>query len=395
MKQTSAMIPILALAAFCSLTAMRIADPLLPVIASEFLISPGTASRIVSAFAISYGICQFGFGPLADKFGKLHVITCALCLSILTNLGVALSESLESITVWRALSGGAAAGIVPLAMAWVGETVEYEKRQPVLAKLLFGTLGGTIGGQILGGICADSSQWRYGFYFLASLYAICAATLWKTSKQLNKTHTPHKSANVKAHHHMANVLKKTWPRVILLTVGIEGIAVYGSLSFIPLYLHTQLDISLTMAGLIMASFGLGGILYAVCVKRLIARLGESGLALGGGTLLGLAFLILILSTHWLSSVFAVFLIGLGLYMLHNTLQTHATQMAPESRGTAVSLFACFLFMGQFIGVTAAGSVVDTLGISTIFSVSCVTLPLIGFLFSRALKKNRVHLKSGG
>lgn len=388
MKNALSMVPILALAAFCSLTAMRITDPLLPAIAREFSITVGSASHIVSAFAMAYGICQFLFGPLADRFGKLHVITWALSLSILANLGVALSSNLDTIIMWRAFSGGAAAGIVPLAMAWIGETVEYENRQPVLAKLLFGTLGGTIGGQILGGICADSSDWRWGFYLLATLYLICCITLWHTARQLEKTHAQKKTENKKAHHHVIHVLSQKWPRIILLVVGLEGIAFYGALAFIPVYLHTKLALSLTMAGSIMASFGLGGLLYASGAKYFINRLGERGLALGGGLLLGLAFLLLILTSHWILAVIAVFLIGLGLYMLHNTLQTHATQMAPQSRGTAVSLFACALFLGQFIGVTSAGYLVDTVGIITLFSIAGIGLPLIGWQFSLALKKHR-------
>jgi predicted MFS family arabinose efflux permease len=361
----------------------------LPAIAREFSITAGNASHIVSAFAMAYGICQFLFGPLADKFGKLHVITWALFLSILANLGVALSSNLETIIIWRALSGGAAAGIVPLAMAWIGETVEYENRQPVLAKLLFGTLGGTIGGQILGGICADSSDWRWGFYLLASLYLICCVTLWQTSRQLKKTHQPKKSDDKKAHQHVLHVLSQKWPRVILLMVGLEGVALYGALAFIPFYLHTKLDISLTLSGSIMATFGLGGLLYASSAKYFINQLGEKGLALFGGLLLGLAFLLLIFTTHWILAVIAVFLIGLGLYMLHNTLQTHATQMAPQSRGTAVSLFACSLFLGQFIGVTSAGYLVDTVGVITLFSIAGIGLPLVGWRFSVAIK-NRTH-----
>ncbi|QWD80366.1 MFS transporter [Polynucleobacter sp. MWH-Spelu-300-X4] len=389
MKNALSMVPILALAAFCSLTAMRITDPLLPAIAREFSITAGNASHIVSAFAMAYGICQFLFGPLADKFGKLHVITWALFLSILANLGVALSSNLETIIIWRALSGGAAAGIVPLAMAWIGETVEYENRQPVLAKLLFGTLGGTIGGQILGGICADSSDWRWGFYLLASLYLICCVTLWQTARQLKKTHQPKKSDDKKAHQHVLHVLSQKWPRVILLMVGLEGVALYGALAFIPFYLHTKLDISLTLSGSIMATFGLGGLLYASSAKYFINQLGEKGLALFGGLLLGFAFLLLIFTTHWILAVIAVFLIGLGLYMLHNTLQTHATQMAPQSRGTAVSLFACSLFLGQFIGVTSAGYLVDTVGVITLFSIAGIGLPLVGWRFSVAIK-NRTH-----
>ena len=58
---------------------------------------------------------------------------------------------------------------------------------------------------------------------------------------------------------------------------------------------------------------------------------------------------------WLA-IPAIALIGLGFYMFHNTLQTNATQMAPEARGLAMSLFAFTLFVSQSIGVAVAAPV---------------------------------------
>jgi len=57
--------------------------------------------------------------------------------------------------------------------------------------------------------------------------------------------------------------------------------------------------------------------------------------------------------------------GLGFYMLHNTLQINATQMAPERRGAAVSIFACCFFFGQSVGVCLAGLGVAHLGTANI------------------------------
>ena len=54
-------------------------------------------------------------------------------------------------------------------------------------------------------------------------------------------------------------------------------------------------------------------------------------------------------------------IGLGFYMLHNTLQTDGTQMTPEARGTAVALFASVYFIGQTVGVALAAPVMDRYG----------------------------------
>ena len=58
---------------------------------------------------------------------------------------------------------------------------------------------------------------------------------------------------------------------------------------------------------------------------------------------------------WIAPV-AVAALGLGYYMLHNTLQTNATQMLPEARGTAVA-FSSALFLGQTAGVALAAPIV--------------------------------------
>ena len=57
---------------------------------------------------------------------------------------------------------------------------------------------------------------------------------------------------------------------------------------------------------------------------------------------------------------------MGLYMLHNTLQTEATQLAPEARGLSVSLFAIMLFTGHSVGVALAGMMIDRWGGAPVF-----------------------------
>jgi YNFM family putative membrane transporter len=158
------------------------------------------------------------------------------------------------------------------------------------------------------------------------------------------------------------------------------------LAFIPSYLHARFDVSLTAAGAILAVFGLGGLAYTSFAARLVASIGEQGLALAGGLGLGLGFLALGLAGGWPWAVPACFVIGLGFYMLHNTLQTNATQMAPSARGTAVSFFASAYYMGQALGVAAAARIVDDHDTRTLFAVATLSLPLIGGGFAYALRR---------
>ena len=68
---------------------------------------------------------------------------------------------------------------------------------------------------------------------------------------------------------------------------------------------------------------------------------------------------------WVAPV-SIALVGLGFFMVHNTLQTEATQLAPEARGLSVSMFAIMLFTGQSVGVALAGVVFDRWGGAPVF-----------------------------
>jgi len=87
-------------------------------------------------------------------------------------------------------------------------------------------------------------------------------------------------------------------------------------------------------------------------------------------------------------VLACGLLGLGFYQLHNTLQTLATQLAPEARGTALSLFAFCFFLGQAAGAGLGAQVVDRLGADWLFLASALTLPPLGFVLARDIKIRR-------
>ena len=119
-------------------------------------------------------------------------------------------------------------------------------------------------------------------------------------------------------------------------------------------------------------------------RTLLRRLGERGLARGGGCLVALGFLALpVAPSAWLAAL-AIGLLGLGFYMLHNTLQTNATQMAPEARGLAVSTFASFLFLGQGLGAWLGGLVVDGAGTAPLFATVAPLLLLLALAFAHRL-----------
>jgi predicted MFS family arabinose efflux permease len=119
------------------------------------------------------------------------------------------------------------------------------------------------------------------------------------------------------------------------------------------------------------------------VRQLVHYLGERGLAMSGGILLAIGLIAIIVVPLVLVPI-GMFIMGLGLYLLHSTLQTNATQMAPEARGLGVSTFANSLFLGQAAGVFAGGLVVDHVGFATAYGIGAVALLFLGIGFARLL-----------
>ena len=135
----------------------------------------------------------------------------------------------------------------------------------------------------------------------------------------------------------------------------------------------------------MSGFGLGGLIYAAAAPVLVRRLGEEGLAVSGGLVLAAAFALIGFVPRALAAAPATIAAGLGFYMLHNTLQTNATQMAPEARSLSVALFANCFFLGQAIGVSLGAPVFDYTGGAPLFLIAGAVLAVLGFIFRLALR----------
>jgi predicted MFS family arabinose efflux permease len=100
----------------------------------------------------------------------------------------------------------------------------------------------------------------------------------------------------------------------------------------------------------------------------------------------LAWLLISLVGFWAVIIPAAFLLGIGYYMLHNTLQTNATQMAPQVRGTAVSLFASAFFLGQSAGVSTGATVFERWGGGSLFDLAGILMVPLGLGFAFLLRQ---------
>jgi predicted MFS family arabinose efflux permease len=378
----------LALAAFASGLSLRVNDELLPKLAQEFAITLGEASQVISVFATAYGLAQLLFGPLGDRFGKYRVIAWASMACAATAMLCGLAPGFETLRMARALAGSTAAAIIPLSMAWIGDVVAYDQRQPVLARFLIGQIVGLTVGVWLGGFAADHLNWRAPYFLLAGIFAAVGLALFTFNRQLPEHARLMKPGDGSPLRRIVSefaiVLSHRWARVVLALVFLEGMVFYGPFAFIASHVHQAFGLSLSNSGAVVMLFGLGGFVFALSSRRLVPRLRELGLVKWGGAFMSCALVAVGFGPNWWWALAGCFLAGLGFYMLHNTLQVHATQMVPDRRGAAVSAFASCFFIGQSAGVSLGGFLVGAVGTSTFLAFGAAGVLAVAFAFASLL-----------
>ncbi len=387
------MLRLISVAAFSSMASMRVCDPMLVTLSQEFHVTTGDASAVIAAFAVAYGVLQLFYGPLGDRFGKVRVIIGATFACAVFSAITALAPTLPVLVVSRAFMGAAAAGIIPLSMAWIGDSVAYEQRQETLARLMVATVSGMMAGQWFGGFAVEALGWRWAFAVLSVLF-LTAATL--LLRQMRATVAgaaaagdhPAEPAAFSLPAYLATtgrLLRMPRVRWVLAIVAVEGALGFGTMAFVPARMVDGFGLSASAAGGVMVLYGVGGLVYSLMARRWLALLGEKGLALLGAMMIAVGLLLLAWAPVVHLAVVGCFCAGLGFYMLHNTLQVQATQMAPEARGTAVTLFACLLFLGQSLGVLAVAASVDRGWIAQVFSIASLGIVVLGVLVSRKVQ----------
>lgn len=378
-------VTVLSVAGCGSGISQRVLDPLLPRLAGDFGLPLAQVSWVITGFSLGYALSQLFFGPVGDRYGKLRVITWACGACSLASAFCALAPDLPLLVGARVLAGAMSAALIPLAMAFIGDVVAYEQRQAVLARFSIGQLLGVAFGQLLGGLSADMLGRRTPFILLTVLFAISTLMLQQLRHGLDKPsiHAARSASPTDLLREFAHVLGEPWARRVVITVFLEGAFVLGAFAFFATHLQRALAISFTLAGTAAMLFGVGGLAFAFTARRLLSRLGEPGL-IRGGSLTLLATMSLVALAPGVAVVApACFAMGIGFYMIHSTLQTHATQMDPKRRGAAVATFALCYFLGQAVGVSVVGWAVTHFSTPLVILVAAVGVTAVGLDFARA------------
>src|SRR5947209_7142298 len=155
-------------AGFCAFLALFAPQPLLPMLAATFDVSPARISLVVTASTLAVALSAPFAGFVADRFGRKRVIVPAAFLLAVPTFLAATATSYSQLLFWRFLQGVFTPGIFAVVIAYINE--EWEAGAgAATAAYVTGTVIGGFTGRALAALVAWQASWRWSFVALGAL----------------------------------------------------------------------------------------------------------------------------------------------------------------------------------------------------------------------------------
>jgi EmrB/QacA subfamily drug resistance transporter len=387
-------------------------------------------SWVFSAYMLASTTTVPLYGKLSDLYGRRNSYLGAMVLFLIGSILCGRADSMTALILARGLQGVGAGGILPLAFILIGEMFTLEQRAKMQG-LFSGVWGvSSIAGPLLGGFLVDQYSWRWVFYINVPFGLLAAGLVGFAWRDQIRVHgrpvVDYAGAALLTISVVSLLLGLTVPlgsatswmliaaAVILLALllwvesraedpilpihlfrerlfsiavaqgTLTGWALFGSISFIPLFVQSVLMTSATQAGITISPMLLGWVGASIVGTRLLLRVGYRKLAiLGTGTLVVGAFLMTTVNAGISQTLLMIYVtlmgIGMGLSIPSFLI---AVQTTVEKRylGTATSTLQFSRSIGGTLGVSVMGAALSA-RLAANLSASGLDLGLISQLLN--------------
>lgn len=379
------LISVLCFAAFAGSVSYRSLDPMLTMIAGNFNVSVREAALLVSAYGFPYAVMQPLLGPIGDAYSKANIVKVCLGVLALSVILAAAAPNYTTLLISRVIAGVVSGGIFPVGLAMIGDRTTLAERQVAASRFLVASIFGQMFGETVSGVIAAYFGWRVVFLTVAALTSLSWLVVIRyleSGKGTGRRLSLHGAVEG-----YRTVLANRSSLVVFGAVMGEGIFFFCVFPFVGAMLIARGVGGTVAAGVALGSFAAGGLCYGAVVRFMIAALGQWNMMRVGSLMAGFAYLAIAapLGPTGVALLFVV--AGFGFYMLHNTLQTQGTELAPTARGSTFALFSASMFFGQGVGPIFAGTVSNVGGFQTLFILVGVSVVALGLISAQLMKRH--------
>jgi len=348
MARRESLLGLLAAATFLVFFQAFMVAPLLPRLAVLFHVSVEQIGLIVPAYLLPYGLATLAYGPLSDRFGRERVILPSLLAFIVLTALTATAWSWSSLFILRLITGLGASGVVPIALALIGDLFPFRERGRPLGWLFGAMAGGMAFGSSAGVMLEPYITWRglflgvavagaAVFLLLLLLRSLLAGTAGGVAAGYRQVLGGYRSLL------SAGRGQRTYGYVLLNAVFHSGV-----FTWLGWYFSRRYGLGGIAIGLALLGYGVPGLLFGPLIGRAADRWGRSrllplGLAIAGASVAALALpLPVVLAALFVTSL------SLGYDMTQPLLAGIVTDLGPN-RGQAMGLNVFTLFVGFGLG----------------------------------------------
>jgi predicted MFS family arabinose efflux permease len=363
---------------------MRVIYPFLPATSRGLGVPLGTTSLLLTARAIA-NLSSPLYGTLSDRYGRRALMLAGLVILTTGTLFVALAPSFGAVLIAVAFLSLCKAVYDPAVLAYVGDTVAYDRRGRIIGILELMWPASWLIGVPLAGFLIDRVSWRAPFVmmFVLGTLSLGLTLRYRAIGAGSQSPQPARQRSRQAdlspwlHEHFLTIPRTAWLAVLvslLLILASENVyIIYGA------WLEDQFGLSLTALGLVSivisgAEFSAEG----VCAGW-VDRIGKRRAVIWGIVLNGIAYLLL--------PGFAGSLVGalLGLFLIYLTFDFSIvslfpllSELAPKARGSVMALNVAAMATGRLISSLSAVHLWSAGGLfaNALTSTLAVTLALV-------------------
>jgi MFS family permease len=352
---------------------LYLALPLAPRLEEAWGLSRAAATWATSAFAFSYAAGFLVFGPLSPRLGRRRVLVCGLVILGVATAAAARAPSMPVLLLLRAVQGGAAATLAPVALLWVAEKAPAARRATALAVLTTGLLGAGLAGQLYATGMLSLMSWRWMLLCCAPVYVGLAVLVlgWLEPERGRRT------ASLRDVYRPA--LATLWRRE---TAGVFAVATVVFGSFVGMYgaLNAQLSRSAGFTSLELLgvqAIGAVGLLLAPTMRWWAPRgLDPQTQAVLGFLVAASGITLEQLTLSWAVPVAGSVVYVAGISLVVPSLVALLTRHAPDERAAVIGFNTFLLFVGAALAPLLLGSLSYRAALALLATVLCVAAGVI-------------------
>lgn len=342
----------LAAAGFSTFAVLYAVQPLLPIYAEDFGVSPAESSLALSLPCGLLAVALLVVSPLSEVWGRKPVMLASLLASAILTIVAAIMPSWHGFLALRALAGLTASGLPAVAMAYLAEEMDAKAIGLSMGLLVGGNALGGMSGRLISGVMADHVSWRIGLATIGLLALAAAFAFWRwlpASRRFVAHRMAWREVPGSFSHHFSDAgLPWLFAEAFLLMGGF--VCIYNYIGF--RLLDPPFSLSQTVIGLIFSVY-VAGMVSSPVTGELASRFGRRRV-LWLATGLGLAGILMTLSDSLVLIVGGVVVTTVGFFGAHSVASGWVGRRALRDRAQASSVYLCMYYLGSSVLGTAGG-----------------------------------------